>query len=356
MLVFGLVGVVLQYRAERTDAARGALELARDLGSVLEADLKARSAALQTLALSPSLAAGDLSAFRSQLQQMISVQFPASSIRLWDANGQQVLNTALPWDATLPVPEPPPNLQQIFANGQTGISNVYTDAGSTTPVVAIEVPVLREDGGVSYALSMNPPLTMVTEQFSSMPIRDGWTVAVADRSGTILARSKDGNNYVGKKAGAAFFAHVARIGSFVTEVVNRQGTDVLMTFRQSEPSGWTVVVGIPRADLTSPAWHLAFLTLTAGVVLLVLGLMMAQIVATRITRPIHALRLLSTAEDRGAYATAPFATGLREVDEVGEALLKSFAELRDNRVELARVNAGLEFAHQRSPCRERSCP
>jgi hypothetical protein len=312
-----------------------------DLGSVLEADLKARRAALQTLTLSPSLAAGDLTAFGSQLQQMMSTQFPASNILLWNATGQQIMNTVVPPSMPMPARDPPPNLRQIFAIRHPGISNAYADSGLGRAVVAVDVPVQREDGTVVYALSMTPAPNMVTDQLHSMPVGEDWTIAVADRMGIILARSKDGPNYVGRRAGPAFFSHASGGGPNVAETVNRQGTPVLMTFSQSEPSGWTVAIGIPQKDLTAPAWHLAFLTLIAGGALLLLGLAMARGVARCIIGPIDALRMLSATGNRGAPSVA-FATGLREVDEVGRALVASITELEESRTELARVNTGIE--------------
>jgi signal transduction histidine kinase/CheY-like chemotaxis protein len=342
MLVFGLVGVIAQYRGERASAARDAVELARDLGSVLEADLKARSAALQTLALSPSLAAGDLSAFRSQLQQMMATQFPDANVILWNASGQQVMNTAVPSIISIPAGPAPPNLKQVLTTGRSGISDAFKDVDSGSPVVAIDVPAQRENGRVTYVLSMILAPEIITTQFETITIHDGWTVAVADRAGTIIARSKDKQKYIGHKAGKAFFSGGTGPGAYVAELVNRQGTPVMLTYRRSEPSGWTVVVAIPRIDLTRRAWNLVILTLTAGSLLLLLGLLLARFIARRITRPISALRMLSTAGDRGAQPAAPFATGLREVDEVGRALVQSFTELRESRAELARVNAGLE--------------
>jgi signal transduction histidine kinase/CheY-like chemotaxis protein len=93
--------------------------------------------------------------------------------------------------------------------------------------------------------------------------------------------------------------------------------------------------------LTAPAWHRAFLTLIAGGGLLLLGLAMARGVARRIIGPIDALRMLSATGNRGAPPAA-FATGLREVDQVGRALVASITELEESRAELARVNTGLE--------------
>ncbi|HEY0424315.1 MAG TPA: ATP-binding protein [Rhodopila sp.] len=342
MLVFGLAGVALQYRAERANAARDALELARDLGSGLEADLKARGAALQTLALSPLLAAGDLAAFGQQLRQTTATQFPDSTILLWDAGGQVVSDTRSSLGTATPARDPPPNLRQVFVTARPGISDVYTDVGLGRPAITLDVPVLREDGAVAYVLSITPGPSMVADQFHSMPVREGWTVSIADRKGIFIARSKDSDHYVGQRAGAAFFARLPGTGASVAEIVNRKGIPVLLTFRRSEPSGWTVVIGIPRKDLTDPAWHLTFLTLTAGCLLLLLGLALARIFARRIIGPINALQMLSTQENRGTRAAAPFTTGLREVDEVGRTLLKSFTELRESRTELARVNAALE--------------
>ena len=121
-----------------------------------------------------------------------STQFPASNILLWNATGQQIMKAVVPPGMPMPARDPPPNLHQIFATRHPGISDVYTDRGLGRPVIAIDVPVQREDGAVVYVLSMIPAPNMVMDQLQNMPVGEDWTIAVADRMGIILARSKDG--------------------------------------------------------------------------------------------------------------------------------------------------------------------
>ena len=158
MLTFSLASQYLQYREAVTNTGRQALELARSTAMMVEQELHARMAALQVLALSEALRANGLTAFRAQAETVLAQQFPGSNIIVLRDDGQQLMNTLLPPGAALPVRSNLETTRQVVSTGEPEVSNLYQGAVGQRPVVAIDVPVKRDDGTVAYVLSVNPRL------------------------------------------------------------------------------------------------------------------------------------------------------------------------------------------------------
>jgi two-component sensor histidine kinase len=109
---------------------------------------------------------------------------------------------------------------------------------------------------------------------------------------------------------------------------------LVAAFRRLEGFGWTIAVGKPLAELTGPAWRKALTSLAVGLGLLGAGLGLAHQVARGITGPMSRLRSLAAGAAEGH--AVPIDTGLREADEVAEALL---SEARHRRAAMASLLA-----------------
>ena len=116
LLAFSLGNQYLQYREEVANTGNQTLALARSMSLVVEDELQARIAALQALAVSRPLRAGDLDGFREQAETIVAQQFPGTNIVLLKEDGQQVMNTMLPRGAPLPVRPHIESVRQAFAS------------------------------------------------------------------------------------------------------------------------------------------------------------------------------------------------------------------------------------------------
>ena len=102
-LGFNLGSSYLNYRQDRIEAERRMLDIARGIALAIEGELRSRVAVLEVLALSGALARDDLVAFRAKANAVRARQEPGTHILLLRRDGQQLLNTALPPGASLPV-------------------------------------------------------------------------------------------------------------------------------------------------------------------------------------------------------------------------------------------------------------
>jgi signal transduction histidine kinase len=321
LIGFSLGNQYLQYRDAIAATHRQTLELARSVTAAVEQELQARTVALQVLALSPALHGQDIdvAAFRAQAEAVSVQQFPGSNVVLLRENGQQLMNTLLSPGTPLPVRPNLESARQVFATGQSAVSDSYAGAIGARPVVAIDVPVKRPDMSVAYIVSSNPRL----EDFAEIVRRQGlpktWVISILDRRGINLARTPNSERFVGRPAGTVLLGLLSAEPEGTLETTTREGLTVVGAFSHSAKFGWAVALGIPREEVTKPALRGAARTLAVGSLLLAVSIALALVLARRITGPIAELRRLAATDDGGAVlSTEP--TGLREADEVARAL------------------------------------
>ena len=346
LLAFNLGSQYLQYRDAVAATGQQTLELARSMSQVVEQELQARMVALQVLATSPALRGNDIATFRSQAQAVIAQQFPGSNVILLREDGQQLMNTLVPLDTPLPVRPNLESMQQVFATGAPAVSDVYMGAVGPRLVVAIDVPVKRDDGSVAHVLSTNPALDDFAAILRRQRPPEGWLVAVYDRRGVSVARTLNPERYVGTLAGSDLLGYmqVAREGVF--ENVSRDGIGLVSAFSHSTKFGWGVAVGVPRVQLVAPALSAATRTLAVGGILLALSIALALLVARQITGPIAALRRLAAKDDSDA-APVTGSTGLREADEVVGALTTAEDERRASEHDREKARAALQESEEK---------
>ena len=133
---------LLLARYAHSERARYELEgvaVARATASVLDRHLNGLQTTLQTLSTSAFLAAGDLEGFYRQAERVKT--FIGADIGLRRPDGQQIVNTRVPWGAALP-PTPLAIDAQVIATGAPIISDVFTGAIANRPLVAIILPVI----------------------------------------------------------------------------------------------------------------------------------------------------------------------------------------------------------------------
>ena len=134
------------------------------------------------------------------------------------------------------------------------------------------------------------------------------------------------------------------------ETVTFEDVSVFTAFARSSFSGWTVAIGIPRAELNEQVWRSTWITACGALALLAAGLVLAFLIGRRIAGPIQALTVPALAVGRGERVEVP-SLGLREADDVGRSLesasrlLRERSDERDRaEQERARAEAWLRLA------------
>ncbi len=150
----------------------------------------------------------------------------------------------------------------------------------------------------------------------------------------LVSRSRDADRFLGRSASADMRRAMARGNEGVIPSCTLDGTPTLSAFSRSATSGWSFIVGVPRselsrANLSSVGWLTA-----ASVLLLIIGVVVAVVVARDISAAVRGLgadakamaagepidlvpdRYLEIAEVRAALHDAAAQLRAREADEL----------------------------------------
>jgi hypothetical protein len=172
----------VSYEQDRSDFKELTLETTRGLMRLVERDLAADMASLQTLATSNWIDQRDFAAFHAQAKEVLPFT-SGYSIVLTDPSGQQVMNILRPFGAPLPRFGSMELLQRVLDTRQPVVSDVFIGGVTGRSLVAVAVPVIRDGKGL-YMLNVaiDPKHLGTLLQRQGLPPQ--WVVSVFDGTGT----------------------------------------------------------------------------------------------------------------------------------------------------------------------------
>lgn len=155
-----------------------------------------------------------------------------------------------------------------------------------------------------------------------------WIASILDRSGRIVARTHEPERYAGTLARADLIARIAERPEGAVESVTVDGVPVVSAFSRSDRTGWSVVVGMPRAELQAPLVRSAVVLFAGTAAVLLLTLWLAWRFSHTISVSLEALGSALRATGHGAGLQLPQAT-FQEAHQLGQALLHANAVFED---------------------------
>jgi PAS domain S-box-containing protein len=337
-LIPGVIGVgVLIYRMYqdgRTQIENDTIRTARAMVQAVDGQLgKARVVAV-ALATSSFVTASNLVGLHGRARQLLEAEGIGVDVVLSDATGQQVLNTSIPVGVSLPRHGNAQQVQQVFATGETVLSDVFIGGATGEPRATVEVPVVV-DGEVRYALGVNLGSQQFGETLSHQNLPANWISSVSDSTGTIAARSNLSQQFVGKKVNPEILRRMATTSEAAFESVTKEGFAALLVFSRSPVSRWTVAIAIPLDELQAD--------LKRNLALLGIGGMLSFAISGWIAwrmggRVAHSVRTLSDSAVAMASGTPVQVSGVssfREAHEASQAMAHTAAQLQQHSQALA---------------------
>ncbi|MGE0675341.1 MAG: cache domain-containing protein, partial [Methylibium sp.] len=344
MLAFA--GVLL---AQFADAARDSLQSrVRDTAStvalIVDQEIQRAQSLLTALAVSPQIDSGDLAGFHRQAALSTPDRF--RWIVLFDAERNQLVNTLKPFGAPLPRAVHAPAVDEVLRTGRPAVTDLLAGAVAGQHVVATGVPVIRNDR-VTAVLSVTFGVEALSRLLAAQPVPEGWTVALLDRTGRIIARNRAAETFVGKSAVPELIRAITASPRGSLEIPTLEGTMTYAAHARALASGWSVAVGAPQAQLESPLRGTLVTLVSGGGVLLAMTVLLAMATARRIAGPFHRLVAAAQAVGRGEIPGVA-QTGIVEADEVGRALENAASLLRQRAEARDEAIAATEEAHRRT--------
>jgi PAS domain S-box-containing protein len=306
---------------EQTEARM--LQVAAGVAHAVDRDLQKRITILETLAASPALDRADLSYFHAVAAAVMKED--KAGIFLIDAGTQQQLvNTYRPHGTPLPTYGSPETATRVLQSHTWQISDFFIGRVSQRPAFDILLPVLR-NRQVKYLLAMGLEPFMLRDILLGQKLSPDWVLTVADRSGTILARSSGIDELVGRKLSPELFTQEPNI---IRRFAALDGVAALRSVARSELAGWQVAVSVPVELVEGQTRRsLLWLGLLSAATLL-LTVLLASWFARVTAKPI-ALAAKAAADLAQRAPVPAFASRIREANDLMAALQRAGAELAD---------------------------
>jgi len=297
----------------QVDAARDRLQrLGQSVGSLVERELDKRVVMARTLGASAALAANDLAAFYREASAATS---DTGSWVIVVTPTEQLVNTRYPYQ---------PGMRELRPGDATQVGREPLIAFRLTGTVTKQ-PVItafaQEVGGGAIKRSVGVASLAAVVQSIVDQYAQGQEllISVIDEDQHIVARSRDPQAWIGKRAGELLRVRAARGEYGLAETVTLDGIASLTYLSQPNRFRWNVIVSSPVAVLNSAARQATINAIGASVILLVIGIALVVPASRRISGPMHALR--DAAHAVGHDTVPPLRhTGVTEADEVNAAL------------------------------------
>ncbi|OWQ92229.1 hypothetical protein CDN99_07775 [Roseateles aquatilis] len=312
-LLLSMIAGIAVFHTERRAAIAAATETAEALSLVADREMAVRTALLQALSVSPSLAEGRLEQFHREASRLVGTG--PNTIVLSAADGRHLINTRIPWGRPLPS-------ATAFKNGvdtsrRLIVSNLYFGPVDRAPSFAVRVPVTVM--GEPMFLGYGSPVADMQQIFRQQPLPDGWLGVVLDREGYVVARTLEPERRVGQRASGNLLTALQKGDNGVVEARTLDGVPVFTVFSRAPDSGWVVLIGLSQAELAKSAWAAFAMTLCLSLVFIVLALLLARRMSHSIADPLRRLRK-DAIRMGGGGTVEELRTGIEEIDTVQRAL------------------------------------
>jgi signal transduction histidine kinase len=213
---------------------------------------------------------------------------------------------------------PPPYTGLFFspATGQLGPGSGLMFVSSSPSVAARGVvlcrPVIGRDGQVVAVLNAATRLDRLP-RLETRDLPSGSTIMILDERGVVLAHSPDYDAWVGRDLSDRPYVQEAlqhRLGS--GELVSADGVTRLSAFTTATRAPWVVYVGLPSEIVLGSSRVALLRNLWFGVVALAAAVLVAWLLAGRITDPLRRLAADAAALGRGDLSRRARADGRGE--------------------------------------------
>lgn len=327
VLVFAALALNMLLNAERKAALRAVQETARATALSVDSELAAAEARLRALATSQHLSRRDLASFYWQSRGALGNE--EAWIVLFDASGQQLLNTRTDFGDPLPRRSRPEIGIETMRTGAVYVSNLLHGNVVNRPVISVEVPVPHPDGP-QFVLSQAFVAEYFGRVFAQAAIPPGGVIGIFDRDGVTVARSRGAAEFVGKPTVPALISAARAADEGTLRTRSLDGVDIFGVYTRSKLSGWIVAVGVP-VDHIEQAARRAVLVSGIGLLAAIAGaFVVAYLLGHRLAEAIGGAVRSASALGRGELPVET-SSGVAEVDRLHMALAEAGTILRRER-------------------------
>lgn len=318
------VGLYALLHQQRAQVQRVGLEFARALATAVDAELGRTVAVLDSLATTPTLDRGELSAFQARAERVLATQPHWAAVTLADLSGKPLVDTRFRGRVDLPPLAERGTFDRVVRTRVPMVGNLARSPGGDQ-LFAVRTPVIR-DGHLQYVLSAIVKPEAIRAVITRQRVPGDWVISVFDGNGLRVTRSRAHEENLGGRAAVSLQALMASgADEGVGQTYALEGDRIYSAYSRLKDSGWSAVPGIPAA-LVEGAVDRSLALYGGGVVIsIMLGTAAALWVARSISRPMGQLRTAAQALGHHQQPSVP-TTSIPEIREVAEALTVAAGE------------------------------
>lgn len=226
--------------------------------------VKTAVTALQGIADSNAAMTLDVSALYAHAQRMVAHNTDFRAITLVQGDGRLLFLTSLPLGSTMPAAGAPQLVTEALRTQSPNVSGPFdSPIRPDEKLVAVTVPIVR-DGVATHVLRMILSTNSISEMIDERRLPAQWVAGIADRQGTLVARSRAPERFVGQRVTREFTEALASSDRQIFEGTTLDGVDTLNYVLPAVGADWFIGVGVPKAVLNAPItdmlWRIALVS------------------------------------------------------------------------------------------------
>jgi PAS domain S-box-containing protein len=327
-LLFSALVFYLFARDERAGLQGGMMETVRALRQAVDTELKSNVNTLDALAASELLDRGDLRNFYRMTKRVLASQEGWKTVILHDPSGRELLNLAVPFGSPRGTPVERKAFNDVLQTKRPAFVG-FVPSPRTGPVVALRVPVLRDDA-VKYILTAAIDPKTFSDILVKQRLSRGFSATLFDQNKNIIARVPEPEKFIGQGVSSILDELEPQREGWVVGS-SREGLKSYAVFSRSELSGYTIALVIPASAIEGPLRRSLSAVAAVGLIFLALGLGLAVAIGRRISEPIIALASSAEAIGKGGTGAALPASSVVEVETLRGSIEDSVRLLEERR-------------------------
>jgi two-component sensor histidine kinase len=297
---------------QRSTLKRETAQDAQALARSIDRQLQDMATTLRLLSTSPELESGDFASFHARTETALRAD--TLYVIAVDKTGQQLLNTRRDYGTVLGKTANIPALESVIKSGRIEASDVFKGATSGQWVYNVTMPV--EIGNVA-ALIITQNATDLAKLVTTEGLAAGWSAAVIDQSGHVLASSGPANVAFGTPFDPGILpALLTSSGVYENKKIL---PNAMLGYAQIPGWSWKAVIWGPVSTAQSSILTTWRFLIIGGVALLLVAILAAYAVARQVRTTIRDIADMANRMGQG-HIVSPIETSVIEANQVAVAL------------------------------------
>ena len=245
----------------------------------------------------------------------------------------EVKGTGVPSSAVRLSPAAMPYVTEVIKAGKPQVSELMMGRISNQPTIVLAYPVRSAQGALVGVLGLGLNLARLQTLFSDIPLPEGSVVTLSDKESRVLARSRDGELYIGKRSGphptAPRDVPRTQIVTALDHVERSYGNAVI------DRGPWLLSVGIPTSLALTRVGPLFRRNLGIVGITIVAILLLSLGLSSSMSRGVDTLRaVVQRIADGDLSPPRRAPTANRELGQLQDAFITMAANLRETHLAL----------------------